>query len=68
MTKEGESPELSAQVDMNTTPNEEAVKKRKLPESATRDHSKRGLPLEKKVRIIIIIFGSDYFYWWSLAG
>ncbi|XP_062340718.1 UBX domain-containing protein 8 [Osmerus eperlanus] len=49
---EGESPELSAQVDINATPNEEAVKKRKLPESATTVHSKRGPPPEKKVVVL----------------
>ncbi|XP_064873311.1 UBX domain-containing protein 8 isoform X3 [Oncorhynchus nerka] len=46
---EGESLGQSAQEDVDGTPNQEAVRRRKLPESATRLHPKPEVPPQKRM-------------------
>ncbi|XP_029502888.1 UBX domain-containing protein 8 isoform X1 [Oncorhynchus nerka] len=49
---EGESLGQSAQEDVDGTPNQEAVRRRKLPESATRLHPKPEVPPQKRVVVL----------------
>lgn len=50
--QEGESLGQSAQEAVDGTPNQEAVRRRKLPESATRLHPKPEVPPQKRVRML----------------
>ncbi|XP_038827074.1 UBX domain-containing protein 8 isoform X1 [Salvelinus namaycush] len=49
---EGESLGQRAQEDVDGTPNQEAVRRRKLPESATRLHPKLEVPPQKRVVVL----------------